>query len=189
MRNRKGKVLAGILAASILTMTGSVLVGAEVNKKSWLASEAKITEKEALKTAREDAGLKEKEIDYSRVKLDYDDGVLAYDVEFYADREEYDYEIDAKSGKILSKDYEIEEDFWNTESGSTEAKVTKEEAKNTALKKVKGATKDDIRLKLDWDDGRLVYEGEIFYGDMDYEFEIHAQTGKVISWESESIWD
>ena len=38
MRNRKGKVLAGILAASILTMTGSVLWGAEVKKKSWLAS-------------------------------------------------------------------------------------------------------------------------------------------------------
>lgn len=189
MKNKKVKVLAGVLAISVLTMAGSVVAGAAVNKNSPLASEAKITEDEALKTAREDAGLKAKEIDKSRVHLDYDDGILSYDVEFYVDNEEYDYEIDAKTGKILSKDYEIERDFWNSKGQSVNVKVSEAEAQKTALEQVSGATQDDIRIKLDRDDGQWVYEGSIFYGDMEYEFEINANTGKIISWESESIWD
>lgn len=103
--------------------------------------------------------------------------------------EEYDYEIDAETGKILSKDYEIERDFWNSKNKKTSAKVSEAEAKKTALKQVNGATENDIRIKLDWDDGQLIYEGDIFHNEMEYEFEINADTGKIISWESESIWD
>lgn len=189
MKNRKAKVLAGVLAVSIFTMAGSVAVGAEVNKNSKLASQAKITEEEALKTALDDAGLKEKEIDKSRVKLDYDDGVLRYDVEFYVGNEEYDYEINAKTGKITDMDYEIDDDFQSSSNGRSGAKVTEDEAKKTALAKVAGATEDDIRIHLDEDDGRLTYEGSIYYDDVEYEFKINADTGKIIEWDSESIWD
>ena len=189
MRNRRVKVLAGALAVSVLTIAGSAVAGAAVNSNSQLASAAKLTEDEALKKAREDAGVKAKEIDQSRVYLDYDDGILSYDVEFYVGNEEYDYEIDAETGKILSKDYEIERDFWNSKNKKTSAKVSEAEAKKTALKQVNGATENDIRIKLDWDDGQLIYEGDIFHNEMEYEFEINADTGKIISWESESEWD
>ena len=37
-----------------------------------------------------------------QVKLDRDDGQLVYDVEFYAGNTEYDYEINATTGKIIS---------------------------------------------------------------------------------------
>ena len=35
------------------------------------------------------------------------------------------------------------------------------------------------------DDGRLVYEGEMRSGAAEYEFEIDAVTGAVLSWEVE----
>lgn len=189
MKKRGLKVFAGFLAAmSVFTMTGGMIVSAESTEKSaaW-KRKAEITEDEALKIAREDAGLKEKEIDKSRVELDYDDGILSYDVEFYVDNKEYDYEVDAVSGEILSMDYEIERDF--SDSSRSQAKITEEEAVKTALKKVPGAKEEDLRMKLERDDGRLIYEGDILYEDMEYEFEINADNGKIISWERESIWD
>lgn len=54
--------------------------------------------------ALEDAGLKESEVTLSRIRYEWDDGIQIYDVEFYCGGLEYEYEIDAKSGKILDKD-------------------------------------------------------------------------------------
>ena len=42
---------------------------------------------------------------------------------------------------------------------------------------------DFIKLEKDYDDGRLVYEGEIFAGRTEYEFEICAETGRVLDFE------
>ena len=39
------------------------------------------------------------------------------------------------------------------------------------------------------DDGRYVYEVEIVYDQMDYDFEIDAATGEIISQTSESVYD
>ena len=53
-----------------------------------------------------------------------------------------------------------------------------------------GATTSDIyKFKLDLDDGRYEYEGEIIYKGMEYEFTIDASSGKIVDWESESIYD
>ncbi|MCR1952050.1 PepSY domain-containing protein [Clostridium sp. DSM 100503] len=33
--------------------------------------------------------------------MDYDDGIKKYDIEFYFNNKEYNYEVDANSGDIL----------------------------------------------------------------------------------------
>lgn len=43
--------------------------------------------------------------------------------------------------------------------------------------------------RLDWDDGRAEYEVKIYYGTMEYEFEIDAYSGAIISRDVESIYD
>lgn len=60
-----------------------------------------------------------------------------------------------------------------------------EDAKKLALDRVTGATENDIRIKLDYDDGYYVYEGEVFYGQKEYEFEIDANTGTFLEWSEE----
>lgn len=60
-----------------------------------------ITPDEAKAIALQDAGLKETEVRDLEVELDKDDGVLHFDVDFEKDGYDYDYEIDATSGKIL----------------------------------------------------------------------------------------
>lgn len=52
-----------------------------------------------------------------------------------------------------------------------------------------GATDKDIRLQLDRDDGKLLYEGKIVYQGMEYEFEIDAYSGAILEWDADSIFD
>ena len=42
-------------------------------------------------------------------------------------------------------------------------------------------------LELDEDDSRLIYEGELFYDNTEYEFQIDAYSGAVLEWESDSV--
>lgn len=143
-----------------------------------------IAEADAINTALNHADVQEADVSFIKVKLEYDDGVLAYEVEFYVGNKEYDYEIDAATGTIRSYDYDIDEDFkQETVSSST---LSEADAKKLVLAKVSGASESHIRdFKLDRDDGRLVYEGELRYNGMEYEFEIDAATGTFLEWDAD----
>jgi len=70
------------------------------------------------------------------------------------------------------------------------AKISEAEAKKIALAQVPEAKESDIReFEIDYDDGRLEYEGSIYYGELEYEFEIDGYSGAIRSWEVESIYD
>ena len=72
-------------------------------------------------------------------------------------------------------------------TGSTT--ITAEDAKVIVAGKIPGIDTASIYLSQDYDDGRWVYEGDAYYNQTEYEFEIDAATGQVISWEQESIYD
>ncbi len=148
------------------------------------SSETIISDSEAKSIALSDAGISEDEVDFIHVYLEYDHGIRLYNVEFYANGVEYDYEIHAVSGTILEMDSEIEHGFYN-QQGTSSAAITIEEAKALALERVSGADESDIYIKRDHDDGRTIYEGSIFYNGYEYEFEIDAATGSFLSWEKE----
>lgn len=63
--------------------------------------------------------------------------------------------------------------------------VTLEEAQGIALERVPGATAQNISIELDEDDGWYIYEGDIVYDGMEYEFEIDANSGNILKWEEE----
>ncbi len=65
-----------------------------------------ISEEEAKNIALKDANLTESEISGLRIKQERDDGIQKYEVDFYSNSREYDYDIDAISGKILEKEEE-----------------------------------------------------------------------------------
>lgn len=72
---------------------------------------------------------------------------------------------------------------------NTQTSVSEADARASALARVKGASDSDIRIKLDRDDGRLIYEGKIIYNNTEYEFEISADTGEFLKWEQDSVYD
>lgn len=147
-----------------------------------------ISQDEAKQIALKDAGVAEADVTGLRVKEDRDDGRYIYEVQFYVQNKEYDYDIDATSGAIVSSDYDVENNFNNNgsspqNSGQT---ISEEDARNAALGRVPGATQNDIRIHLDTDDGKQVYEGDIYYNNTEYEFQIDATTGEFIEWSQES---
>lgn len=141
-----------------------------------------LTEDEAKQIALKNAGIKEKNVTNIRVKKDIDDGRTVYEVEFYVQNKEYDYEIDVNTGEIISKDYEIENDFYNQKTTTTSSGISQEEAIKIVLKRVPGATKQNVQIKSDTDDRHRIYEGEVYYNQTEYEFELSAEDGKILEW-------
>ena len=141
-----------------------------------------ITEEEAASIAKEHAQVTD--CTMLPVKLDWDDGRQVYDVEFFtADGKEYDYEIDAATGEVLSYDYDAER---QAAAASGTASITEAEAKALVLAQVPGAAEENfLEFKTDYDDGRLEYEGELFYDGMKYEFTVDGYSGTIREWESE----
>lgn len=67
----------------------------------------------------------------------------------------------------------------------SDVSISMEEAQNIALERVPGATERNISIELEKDDGWYIYEGDIEYNGMEYEFEIDADTGNILKWEEE----
>lgn len=179
---------------------------------------ADIGKDKATRIALDDAGLTETDVTRLRVSKDRDDGESIYEVDFTSGNTEYEYEILASNGDILSADYEelhapdsLEQNKEqkatqesdnqgqtnnqeqssnqgqnsNTQTDPTDVQITLEEASKLALDRVPGATVQDLKIELDYDDGRQIYEGDIIYNQKEYEFEIDANTGDFLEWKEE----
>lgn len=145
------------------------------------ASSDLISEAKAKNIALDHAGISSSKATFIQVKLDRDDGRQVYEVEFYSGNKEYDYEIDAASGTILSYDYDVEN--YTIPSSQTGDYISREKAQQLAQAKAPNATL--VKLEFDHDDGRAVYEGELRDGRTEYEFEIDAVTGSFLKWEQD----
>ncbi len=145
-----------------------------------------ISELEAKEIALLHANVNEADATFVKVKFDYDDRIPEFEVEFYVGNTEYDYEIHATTGEILSFDQEIETPRTPTTSGSNTATgdvISEVEAKEIALNHA-GLNESDVsRLKVefDYDDGIPEYEVEFYVGNVEYDYEIHGITGEILS--------
>lgn len=150
-----------------------------------------ISEDEARAIALENAGLAEADVQFVSVRLDYDDGRAEYDVEFVRSAdgalEEYDYEIDALNGTILSMDRDAEH-APSAQAAAGGEDIGEEAARLAALTHA-GLTQDDAVnfafTKLEQDDGRRKYEVEFYLGDTEYDYDIDASSGEVLAYSFE----
>ena len=149
-----------------------------------------IGEDAALQAALEAAGVSESDASRLRISKDRDDGRVVYEIRFDVDQTEYDYDVLASDGQILSSDVELrnddrDDDDDRNRGSNADVAISREEAIDIALAKVPGATESDIRIELDHDDGRYKYEGNIIYERVEYDFEIDANSGDVLEWSEE----
>ena len=174
---------SGQTADSSAAVTPSVPTQAAASQSG---STSEITEDQAKQIAFDHAQVKEEDLTNLKVKKDFDDGVSIYEVDFQAANKQYEYDIKAADGQILTTDFEIDDDYV---APNTQTAVSAADAKAAALARVEGASDSDIRIQLQRDDGQLVYEGTIIYNNTEYDFEINAETGDFLSWEQDSVYD
>ena len=78
-----------------------------------IPSAAAITREQAVSIALEKAGFTENQVTQLRTEYEIDDGIPRYEIQFRQGRWEYDYEINANTGDILSYD----KDDWKPPTG------------------------------------------------------------------------
>lgn len=166
------------LTTETVTQTGSA------------STKAYITPAEAQNIALTHAGVSAQ--DASRLELEFDseDGVMVYEVEFYAGTTEYDYDIDARTGSVVKFSHENYggRDTQANDSGTTvTAVLTEAEAKAIAFASagVSEDTLSHINVKLDFDHGSLRYEIAFRSASTQYEYEIDANSGSILDVETE----
>ena len=157
----------------------------------------------ANEIAMSHAGLSSGSVSFVKAKIDTEDGVKVYDIEFYSGNVEYDYEINAATGAIMSFDQDIENYEIPTQpqsSAPTQAAtqpqtaaptqaassvISVDKAKQIALSHAGVSGASFKKVKLDKDDGVRVYEIEFKVGNVEYEYDIDASSGAIISSSSE----
>ncbi|MGO5443409.1 PepSY domain-containing protein [Faecalimonas sp. LCP19S3_D12] len=192
-----------------------VLIGGVSAYAIW--NQRDIGEEQAKQIAYKDAGISEKDVDRVHILKDRDDGRYVYEIGFVESTYQHDYEIAASNGKILSKEVEQVEFVQNRTgnlqqgqqgtqeqanmneqqtaqtniNGRQTVQVSIESATQMVLDKVPGATSDQLRINLDYDDGISKYEGELRYEGFEYDFEIDASSGTFLEWaeEKQDLWD
>ncbi len=189
---QKKQILTGIaLLITMLLMTGCAAPApaAEAVEPPAFAAATDIGEDAAKQAALTHAGLAESDATFVRIHRDMDDGRAEYEVEFYSGNKEYDYEIDAMTGDILSFDYDAEHHAspaaTNPPAPTAATDIGEDAAKQIALTHAGLAESDAtfVRVHRDMDDGRLEYEVEFYSGNKEYDYEIDAMTGDILSFD------
>lgn len=176
---------AGVTGVPYYGSVGTEAVGVakKANKSNKANKAKKISADKAKKIALGDAKLAEKDVTFVKVELELEDNRLVYDVEFYSGNVEYDYDIDAVSGAIVSADKDIE-NYVIPAQPSTEAKATEisvEKAKQIALSHAGVGSARFTKAKIDYENGVKVYEIEFKVGNMEYEYDINVVNGAIVS--------
>ncbi len=146
-----------------------------------------ISEEQAKAAALADANLTDAEVTFTKVKLDTDDFVKVYDVEFYTAVSEYDYEINAGDGTVKEKSVETFRVKSGENIGNAEY-IGVDRAKEIALEHA-GLTETDVQFskaKLENDDGAAEYEISFYCEGKEYEYSIDAVSGDVIEFDLEA---
>lgn len=137
----------------------------------------------AKEIAMSHAGVSAGSVSFVKAKLDYEDGVKVYDIEFYSGNVEYDYEINAATGAIVSFDQDIENYAIPTQAATSG--ISADRAKQIALSHAGVSGASFTKVDLDTDDGVRVYEIEFKVGNVEYDYDIDATSGAIISSSSE----
>lgn len=159
-----------------------------INSTGKASSKAYISTEAATEKAIRHAGVTADRLIGLETELDYEYGSMVYEIEFTADGTEYEYDIDALTGDVLWFEKEGKGIF---EQGGSVLEDTntvgKDKAKQAALRHagVKEADAKQLKIELDRDGGRYIYEIEFKYSGYEYEYEIDAASGSVLTHDKE----
>lgn len=181
--------LAGLSVNDLYLIAETKSISTENSVTQGTPSSASyITADEAEQAALSHAGISSSDVSYITCELDFDDGIMVYEVEFISGNTEYEYDINAIDKSVLKFSTERADNYSQSGQGGSSgnaASITEAEAQQAAFSHagVSGATV--IKAEYDRDDNK--YEIEFIAGSYKYEYEISASDGCVIESEKEAV--
>ena len=129
----------------------------------------------------------------AEVDSELDESPAHYEVELHTAWGEFEYLVDAYTGKVLSGQKDllatapVGDATAKPSAPSGGADIGYAKAKSIALNHagVSEGKAYDMEIELDDEDGTLVYEIEFKSGNMEYSYEINAATGAILKHEAE----
>lgn len=156
-----------------------------------------ITKAKAKDIVLKSAGVKAADIFDYEIELDKEGKSTVYEISFETKTKEYEYEINAKTGKIIKKEIEEKEKEITTESKVkaietpvyASTSLSEIDAKKIALKDAKLSESEitDYKIQSSRQGMILVYEISFENGNTKYEYKLNALFGTILEAEKETI--
>lgn len=195
---RKKWIFTGAAFALAMTLTGCRdNAAASIPQQSSQEQTQMIPMEEAQEEALKAADIVAADADISATTLSEVAGVACYKVEFTSGEYAYAYTINAETGAVMemsSQEQNAQASGTQTETADPAAPAPAQNATGTgtvdeaAAQKialehagVKAADATITKSKLDYEDGRQVYDIEWYAGGAKYDYEIATDTGEIIS--------
>ena len=196
-----GTLALALLAAPCLSFAAA----SETTTATEQAAAAEITYEQAREIALKDAGLEGKDVTWYETQKDKDKKTktVTWDLGFFLDDTEYEYEIDITNGQILEKTSEKmsaadkaenEQQALTLDSilkANPDVAITADLALETALKDagLDLSAVEVVKNNLDNDDGIIIYEIVFTKDGKKYEYDIDANSGAILDKDTESAAD
>ena len=167
-----------------------------------------ITSEEAIAFALERAGLARNQVTNLKAEFETEHGIALYEVEFDANGYEYEIKVNAADGSILKFDRDYDDDHDDHNHGGhhenptaaptaaptqapSESYIGTERAKQIAFNRagVSASQVKNLKVELDTDDGRVIYEIEFDANGYEYDVDVDAVNGNVVDFDKDAIDD
>ena len=192
-------LLVGTVCALVVTMAGCSVRTTRIEQTQMISMDA------AQTAALKKANIEAENADISSTTIDEVAGVTCYKVEFTSEDYAYVYHINAENGEVLEASCRdknatpadsTQPDTTASGATTTPAQTTPSTNTNTSTGAVDEAKAQEIALahagvkaadatitksKLDYDDGRQVYELEWYANGAKYDYEIAVATGEIVN--------
>ena len=186
--------LATIILVACISLIGCNKSSTPNNQNS---NNNKITMEQAQEIALKHAKLTSDQVSFIKTDTELENGIEVYNIEFSYENKEYDYKINSANGEIVEYDSDIE-DYDITQQQATKenksvtpnnqnsnnSKITVEKAKEISLKHANLKDNQVVfdKTEMDYDNGVQVYDIEFHYNNLEYNYEIDANTGNILSY-------
>lgn len=150
------------------------------------ANNGQISLEQAKQIALKHAGVSN--ATFLKTQTDMDHGVMKYELEFYAGNTEYDYDINASTGAVMSYStdhHNVAGAAGNPNTAAATGDIGAAKAQQIALNHagVSASNAWGMKTEMDFDNGIRVYEVEFYNNNMEYQYEINAANGNIVKYE------
>ena len=168
-----------------------------------------ISKKEVKDIVVDDMNVSSNDVYFESIDLELDKNY--YEVELYYQNNDYEYKVDAKNGKVIYNDFNVTNNSNNNGLGNSNsnsnsngngngnnnsnnagnAKISLQEARNIALThaNLDISVVNMVKCESEYDNGVLVYEIDFTYNNYEYDYKVDANTGEIISYDKDNIYD